>query len=164
MTGQAIVYETLARLGIPYEMMEHAPAFTVPDMERLPFPEDVQIAKNLFLRDAKGRRHFLLTARKDAVLDLHALERAIGCTRLSFASEERLAKHLGLTKGSVSPFGVLNDAEAKVEVVVDKGLALFPRIGVHPNDNAATLFLKLDDILRVVRDRGNPVFLVDFPA
>jgi len=162
--GQTIVYETLERMGIRCEAMEHDPVFTVTAMEKLPFPDDVGMAKNLFLRDAKGRRHFLVTLRKDAVVDLKALEKDIGCSRLSFASEERLDKYLKLTKGSVSPLGVLNDETKSVEVIFDDALRDYARVGVHPNDNSATLFIPLADLEAIVGAHGNSVCFVSFPS
>lgn len=160
MRGQQIVYETLNRLGIRYDGMEHTPVFTVEEMDRLAFPPDVVTAKNLFLRDARGRRHFLVVLRKDKPVNLRGLEEPLSSSRLSFASEERLHKHLGLTKGSVSPLGILNDGERAVEVVFDRDLAAAARVGVHPNDNAAMLFLAFDDLVRLAEERGNKVFYI----
>lgn len=156
MPGQPIVYETLRRLDVAYEEIEHEAAFTVPDMERLPFPGDVVIAKNLFLRDHRGRRHFLVVLHKDKDADLRQLGWAIG-SRLSFASEDRLAKHLGVGKGSVTPLAVLNDAGRAVEVLFDPDLRSAGRVGVHPNNNTATLLMRFDDVVRVVREHGNTV-------
>ena len=161
MSGQLVVYKALTDLGIPYETVDHEPAFTVEDMDRLTFPPDVVIAKNLFLRDAKGRRHFLVVLRKERMADLRDLEGKIGATRLSFASEDRLAKYLGVTKGSVAPFGILNDADRAVEVVFDRSLEQCGRVGVHPNDNSATLLLTFADVLRVVREHGNQTHFID---
>lgn len=160
MRGQAVVYETLDRMGIEYEYVEHVPVFTVEEMEKLPFPADVMIAKNLFLRDHKGKRHFLVVVRKDKNADLKRLGEALG-TRLSFASEERLEKHLRLTKGSVSPLAAVNNEDRRVEFFFDRDLAECPRVGVHPNDNSATLFMTFDDIVRVVEEHGNPVTFIE---
>lgn len=157
MRGQPIVYQTLERLGIRYEGMEHDPVFTIDEMRALDMPADVEIAKNLFLRDAKGKRHFLAVLPQDKPAALRDLEEKIGSTRLSFASEDRLRKHLGLPKGAVSPLGVLNDADNAVEVLFDAELERFARIGVHPNDNTATLFMAFGDIVGVVRDHGNRI-------
>jgi Ala-tRNA(Pro) deacylase len=161
MRGQPIVYQPLNRLGVAYEAMEHEPVYTVEEMDRLTFPPDVDFAKNLFLRDSKGKRHFLVVLPKDKKVDLRSLRERLGTTQLSFASEDRLAKYLGLTKGSVTPFGVLNDAALAVEVVFDKGLEAYGRVGVHPNDNSATLFLALPDIVRVVEEHGNAVISIE---
>lgn len=157
MRGQEIVFETLNRLGIVCDGQEHEAVFTIEEMERLDMPEDVEIAKNLFLRDAKGKRHFLVCLRKDKQADLRRLGELLRGGRLSFASEERLRRHLGLEKGSVSPLGVLNDADVAVEVVFDEDLRQCRRVGVHPNDNTATLYLSPAELERIVGDRGNPL-------
>lgn len=78
------------------------------------------MVKNLFLRDAKGKRHFLVVLDKDKRADLKALQEQLSCSKLSFASEERLKKHLGLSRGSVTPLGILNDAQGMVELVFDR--------------------------------------------
>ena len=88
--------------------------------------------------------------------DLKALGGRLG-VRLSFASEERLEEHLGLTRGSVTPFGVLNDEARAVTVLLDAGLWELPLVGVHPNENTATVVLSPDDLERVVREHGGPV-------
>ena len=80
------------------------------------------MVKNLFLRDAKGKRHFLVVLDKDKRADLKALQEQLSCSKLSFASEERLKKHLGLSRGSVTPLGILNDAQGMVELVFDRDL------------------------------------------
>lgn len=156
MAGQPIVYETLDRLGVPYEEILHEAVFTIPEMERLSLPPDVVVAKNLFLRDHRGKRHFLVVLHKDKNADLRALGEAIG-SRLSFASPERLSRHLGLEKGAVTPFGVLNDEARAVEVFFDPDLQAAPKVGVHPNVNTATLLLRFEDVVRVVTEHGNKV-------
>lgn len=160
MTGQPIVYETLERMNIPYEVIQHPPMFTIEDMERMDIPPDAVIAKNLFLRDAKGRRHYLVVVHKDNNPDLRGMGKQWG-TRLSFGSDARLEKYLGLTKGSVSPFGVLNDAGCEVEVYFDNALKTCARVGVHPNLNTASLLMAFPDIVRVVREHGNKVEFFD---
>ena len=160
MRGQAIVYETLEKMGIAYGYAEHIPVFTVEEMEKLPLPDDVVIAKNLFLRDHKGKRHFLVVVHQNKNADLKRLGEKLG-TRLSFASEERLEKYLDLKKGSVSPLAAVNDGGKQVEFFFDRDLEACPRIGVHPNDNSATLFMTFADIVRVVEEHGNPVAVID---
>lgn len=111
------VLGALDAAGIPYRMVEHEAAHTVEAMDRLHLDGGESIPKNLFLRDAKGRRHFLLVADKDCAVDLRALRAILGTSALSFASEERLARFLKLEKGAVTPLGVLNDEERAVEVI-----------------------------------------------
>lgn len=157
MRGQQVVYDALARLNIRFDAVEHEAVFTIEEMERLPFPPGVEIAKNLFLRDAKGKRHFLVVLRKDRKADLGALAEKLGTSRLSFGSEDRLRKHLNLEKGAVSPFGLLNNADKTVELVLDGGLAECGLIGVHPNDNTATLVLSYPDLFAVLETGGHTI-------
>ncbi len=161
MRGQAIVYETLDRLGIPYECIEHAAVYTAEEFAVVPFPDDVRLAKNLFLRDNKGKRHFLVVMALDRPADLRRLGDLLGAGRLSFASAERLERYLRVERGAVSPLCILNDNDTVVEVIIDGSLADAPRVGVHPNDNTATVCLRYDDILRVITEHGNPVQVLD---
>ena len=118
------------------------------------------VCKNLFLRDAKGRQHFLVVLPGDRQADLGALAAALGSSKLSFASEERLMKHLGLTKGSVTPLAVIQDPDHTVQVLLDESLTGMDRLGVHPLVNTATLWISGADLLRFVRSCGNPVKIV----
>ncbi|NLT58934.1 MAG: prolyl-tRNA synthetase associated domain-containing protein [Clostridiales bacterium] len=146
--------------GIPYELAEHPAVFTIEEMERLGLSGDGEVAKNLFLRDGKGRRHFLVMVHKDKQVDLKALRGQLGVSQLGFASEERLMQHLGLTRGAVTPLGLLNDGAAAVALVVDRDLVGHPRLGVHPNENTATLWIAYRDLVGLIERRGNPVLVV----
>lgn len=156
------VYGKLAELQIPYRSMEHAAVYTIEEMQALLFPPGAVIAKNLFLRDAKGKRHFLVVAEANAKIDLGALGAKLGGTRLSFASDERLGKYLGLTKGAVSPFGLLNDGACGVEFYLDEKLRPCQELGVHPNDNTATVFLTCADLVKFAEATGHKVNWVRF--
>ncbi len=153
------VLDTLKNMDIPYELMEHPAVYTIDEMIALELPHKEWVVKNLFLRDAKGKRHFLVVLSQEKTADLKQLRQEIGCTALSFASEERLMRYLGLTKGAVTPFGILNDAEHAVEVVLDSDLAGRQRIGVHPNVNTATVYLSYESLLRVFRELDVPYSL-----
>ncbi len=131
------------------------------DMDALGIFTKGVVPKNLFLRDAKGRRHFLVTMAGEKKVDMAGLQEKIGCTRLSFASPERLEKYLGVEQGMVSPLGVLNDREARVEVFFDSSLRGLPCVGVHPNDNTAVVWLAFADLLRAVEQNGNNVRFID---
>ncbi len=163
MSQKQFVCDALSKAGIRYELVEHPAAFTIEDIRVVSFPDNVRIAKNLFLRDAKGRRHFLVVVDTDRTADIRWLEQAIGSTRLSFASEERLQKHLKLTKGAVSPLGLINDTERSVEVFLDKKLQAFGLIGVHPNDNTATVLLTFDDLCKLITGTGHAINVIEFP-
>lgn len=157
MTEREKVFARLEELGVSYEVTEHPAVFTIGEMDALGLTAKGEVCKNLFLRDAKGRRHFLVVVPGEARADLRALAEQLESSKLSFASAERLEKYLGLKQGEVTPLGVLNDADAAVEVVFDRGLERFPCLGVHPNDNTATVWLSLADILRVVEGNGNEI-------
>lgn len=154
------VYDFLNGAGIAYEVTEHAPVYTMEDMEAQGLLKLGTVCKNLFIRDAKGKRHFLITAHNDTKINLKELGETLGAGRVSFASVERLAKYLGVTAGCVSPLGVLNDADHAVTVVFDEKLVGEARIGVHPNDHSATLFLSFDDLTAAVKSLGNTVMVI----
>jgi Ala-tRNA(Pro) deacylase len=155
------VYDKLDSMGITYEACEHEAVFTIEDVDKAGAFDKGMGCKNLFLRDGGGKRHFLLVAEEHTEVDLKDVRAQLGCSRLSFGSEERLWNCLKLTPGSVSPFGVINDTECKVEVVFDKQLVGQKLLGFHPNDNTATVWISFDDVKRVVEDNGNDVYYVE---
>ncbi len=150
--------------GIAYERVDHPPMATVDDMLAYKLQERGSVAKNLFLRDAKGKRHFLLVLRWDKKADLQAVRDRIGSTRLSFASDERLMRYLGVRPGSVSPLGILNDESHAVAVYFDSDLASGEIVGIHPNDNTATIYLAFDDLACLLRSSGAAVSLIDIAS
>lgn len=141
--------------GISYERADHPAAYTMEDLERMDLPHKDAIAKNLFLRDSSGKRHFLVVTAGCCQTDLKALKELLGSSRLSFASDERLERYLGLTKGSVSALGVLNDKEGAVRVIFDEALKKSDIIGLHPNINTACLYMKLEDLVRFLTEHGH---------
>ncbi|MDR2892356.1 MAG: prolyl-tRNA synthetase associated domain-containing protein [Deltaproteobacteria bacterium] len=157
---RAKVLARLDELQVSYELLEHPAAFTVEDMNQLGISDRGLVCKNLFLRDDKGKKHFLVTAPKDKPVDLDQVRRQLGSSRLGFASAERLDRFLGLVQGEVSPFGLLNDLEAKVEMVFDESLQGQDRLGVHPNDNTATVWISFDELRRVIEANGNRIRLI----
>ena len=162
MFGKQEVKSFLEEKNIPFEWVEHKAVYTIEEMEELGLESMDEIAKNLFLRDQKGKRHFLVVIRADKQANLKELGEKLGVGKLSFASEERLEKYMGLKKGSVSPLGVLNDENCAVEVFFDEDFTKMPRIGVHPNENTASVYLSPEDLLRVIREHGNELEIVSF--
>lgn len=160
MDQKAQVLEVLKEMGILYEVEEHPPVFTIDEMDEIGISDRGLVVKNLFLRDAKGKRHFLVVLHKDKQAGLKKIQEMIGCTKLSFASEDRLKSHLNLTKGSVTPLGVLNDETCCVEVLMDADLVGSRRLGVHPNDNRATVWISYEDLVKLIMDHGNSVTLL----
>lgn len=149
----------LDRSGVEYDLAAHEAVFTIDEMEKLDLGNRGIIVKNLFLRDDRGKRHFLVCERFDKRADLRALGERLGA-KLSFASPERLQRYLGLEKGAVTPLGLMNDREAAVEVVLDSDLDCGERIGVHPCANTATVFIDFADLARLIEANGNKLTLL----
>lgn len=155
------VYEKLNELNISYEITEHPAVFTIEEMDALGITKKGDVCKNLFLRDEKGKRHFLVVLDKDKKADLKNIQKQLGCTRLSFASPERLDKYLKLEKGEVTPLGIINDTDCAVEVVFDNDLMGKTRLGVHPNNNTATVWMSFEDVKKLVDQNGNKIKFVN---
>jgi len=149
------VFEKLNELGINYDVIEHPAVYTIEEMEGLNISNKNEIVKNLFLRDDKKKRYILLLLSNDKKVNLKDLSIKINSRPLTFAPEESLNVYLGLSKGSVTPFGILNDDLCRVEVIIDKSLLLFKRVGVHPNENTATVFINIKDLELVISNHGN---------
>ena len=115
-------YQFLAQNHIEYERHDHPPVYTVADVERLVPPLPAVKTKNLFLRDKKGRRHFLVAVPAKKRVDIKGLGAVIGAGRLSFGSPDRLKKYLGVEPGSVTVFATINDPENAVELYFDRML------------------------------------------
>jgi Ala-tRNA(Pro) deacylase len=154
---EAAVVVRLRELGIACTRHEHPPAATVEEAE----PHWAGIAathcKNLFLRNQKGDRHYLVVLEASKKADLRKVADQIGDGKLSFASAERLMKHLGLTPGSVSPFGLINDHVHAVRVVLDRDLKAAERLSFHPNINTVTYTIASADFARFLDACGNRV-------
>lgn len=151
------VYRRLAELGIAYERYEHPPVPTVEEAEKYWVGIDATHCKNLFLRNQKGNRHYLVVLLHSKKADLRAVAEQIGDGKLSFASPERLMTHLGVTPGSVSPFGLIHDRGHDVRVFLDRDLKAAERVSFHPNINTRTLVLARADFDRFLAATGNPI-------
>lgn len=151
------VYLKLKELNIEYLKIDHIPIYTIDEANNLDIENKEYIAKNLFLRDDKKRNYYLLVVKSNKKIDLNDLKNKINSHRLSFASEIDLEKYLKLKKGSVTPLGVLNDVERKVKVIIDEDILKEEIVGVHPNDNDATVFMKTKDLIRIIELNGNLV-------
>lgn len=157
MAAEENVYEVLDELGIEYEKITHPPVFTVEEANEHWADLEGTHTKNLFFRNKKGNRHFLVILDSEKKLDIKSLQSKIGAGTLSFASDRRLSEHLGLSKGAVSVFGLINDEKKTVEVIVDSKLLKSARIGFHPNVNTATITISMDDFKKFLESTGNKV-------
>jgi Ala-tRNA(Pro) deacylase len=155
--GPSLVYAALAALGIPFETFDHPPVFTGEDAATHWAGIQARGLKNLFLRNKKGNRHYLVILPIEKEADLRRLVRVIGDDRLSFGSPERLMEHLGLTPGSVSPFGLLNNPSHSVQVVVDAELRGAGLLIFHPNLNEHSVTISDADLVRFLQSTGHHV-------
>lgn len=154
---RAPVYATLRSLDIDYEIHEHPPVFTAEEAAAHWLAIPGAAVKNLFLRNKKGNRHYLVILGIGKQADLRHLAKVIGDDRLSFGSPERLLAHLGVTPGSVSPFGLIHDRARAVSVIVDGDLKREERLIFHPNDNTASLTITGAGFARFLEHQGNNV-------
>ena len=150
------LYQFLDAKGIPYKVTEHVPVYTIEEMLEANLPHPEIIAKNLFVRDDKKRNYYLITVKEDRLVNLKEFQEQFGTRRLSFASENDLMDILGLIKGSVTPFGLLNDTEHKVHFFIDKEFEN-GEMGIHPMENNATVWINGADLLSVIKEHGNSV-------
>lgn len=155
------VYNYLDSLAIRYETTEHKAVHTMDELSETCLPHPEAIAKNLFVCDDKKQDYYLITVKSGKRVNLKALRRAYGTRPLSLAGEDALQDILRLTPGSVTPLGILNDTTCRVHFFLDKDFLTFPAIiGIHPNDNTATIWLNTEDLLYIIRTHGNEVTVV----
>ena len=155
------IYDLLIQQNIWHEITEHKAVFNMAELADIEIPYPEYDAKNLFVRDDKKRNYYLITVKGDKRVDLKEFRRNNSTRALSFASAEDLMDIMGIIPGAVTPLGLLNDSVCKVTLYLDvdfmNGLGL---IGVHPNDNTATVWLKATDLIRLIQQHGNAVNLV----
>lgn len=149
------VFDWLDAHGIAYTWYEHPGAPTIEIARRYWRDDGSKHCKNLFFRNHKGNRHYLVCFDSGHDLAIHDLEHRLRQGKLSFASEQRMERWLGLRPGSVSPFGLINDPERHVHLFLDANLQRFPSYSFHPNDNRATVVIGREEFLRYLAAVGN---------
>ncbi len=155
MLGDKSIYEKLKELDITFEYFEHPPVNTIAEMLQHWKNPEAMHCKNLFFRNNKGKKHYLVVFKYSHTLNIKDLEQRLGQGKLSFASEKRLSRYLNTTPGSVSPLGLVNDTENHVKVFLDKNLRQTNLISFHPNNNRASLSLLFSDFERYLEATGN---------
>ncbi len=155
MNGQPELYNILNELSIKFEYHEHPPAPTIEEAIKYWENLDATHCKNIFFRNHKGNRHYLVILDHRQAIDIHDLEKRLKQGKLTFASPERLMKHLGLTPGSVTPFGLINDKANHVYVFFDENLKKSDKISFHPCINTASLVISFSDFERFMKWTGN---------
>jgi Ala-tRNA(Pro) deacylase len=161
MNGDKKLYQLLDELDIRYEYLEHPAAPTIEIAKQYWAGHDAKHCKNLFFRNHKGNKHYLVILDCDCNMDIHRIEKQLGQGKLSFASEARMMKYLGIKPGSVTPFGLINDEEHHVHVFLDKNLQNAERLSFHPCINTASLIVSKDDFVKFMKHVQNPFEWID---
>ena len=154
------IYQYLTENNIWYEITKHEAVYNMEELKAVELPYPEWDAKNLFVRDDKKRNYYLITVKGEKRVDLKEFRKQNGLRNLSFASEADLMEYMQLTPGSVSPLGLLNDPEHRVQFYLDAELA-GNKIGVHPNDNTATVWMETNDLIKLIQNNGNEVHVVN---
>jgi Ala-tRNA(Pro) deacylase len=154
MRGQKELYELLEKLGISFEYHEHPPLATIDDAKIHWKDYNSGRCKNIFFRNHKGDRHYLVILEHLRQLDIHDLEKRLRQGKLTFASDQRLKKFLGVEPGSVSPFGLINDRERHVRLFIDEKLGESECLAFHPNVNTASIVVLKSDFLKFLDYTG----------
>lgn len=150
----------MQRLDIQYELHHHAPIFTVKEGEHLKAEIPGVHCRNLFLRDKK-KKNFLVVAANETKIDLKTLPERIDSGRISFGSAERLWQHLGIRPGSVCPFTAINDPEHHVQIILDANMMRAEIVNYHPLDNAMTIGLSPQGLLKFFDHTGHKPIILD---
>ncbi len=155
LNNKQIVYDFLEKQGIQYEKYEHPPIATIE--EAVKYWKDINAThcKNLFFRNHKGNRHYMVILDHKQKLGIHDLEKKLKQGKLSFASEKRTTKYLKTLGGSLSLFGLINDTENHTYLFLDENLKKAEKLSFHPNDNTETLVITQEDFLKYLEAVGN---------
>jgi Ala-tRNA(Pro) deacylase len=157
-------YQFLAKNRITYQRHDHPPVYTVAEAQRLVPPLPAAKTKNLFLRDKKGRRHFLVIVPAAKKVDIKALPGVLGSDRLSFGSADRLKKYRGVDPGAVTLFAIFNDPDGKVELIIDESLWQASAFQFHPLVNTSTLVISRENLQRFIDSTGHQAKTLEVPG
>ena len=154
------ILDLLDNKNIEYKIIRHKRVYTIEEIKHINLDKEGLIPKNIFLRNANGKVHYLVTCHPDKKVDIKNLAKNLNSTRLSFGSSERLKKYLNVEKGSVSPLGFIYDKNSEVTFVFDKEL-INKSIGVHPNRNDYTIFIEFKTLVKLIEEHGNKIAYLD---
>ncbi len=157
------LYDKLKELGLDYVRVDHPPVYTCAEANKhVPHLPGIR-TKNLFARDAKGRRHFLVVVPDEAAVDLNELGRSLGAGRLSMGSPDRLMEYLGVEPGAVSILSLVNDPERRVEVVIDRSVWEAEILQCHPLVNTSTLAIAKAHLVTLLGFAEHAPTVLDVP-
>lgn len=156
------ILDYLKEKNVWHEVTEHKAVYNMEEVSQIDIPYPEAEAKNLFVRDDKKRNYYLITVKGNKRVDLKEFKTKNNTRRLSFASKQDLMDIIGVAAGSVTPLALLNDKDLKVVFYLDKDFLNDKRIiGIHPNDNTATVWLKIEDLIDIIKEHGNQVNIIE---
>ena len=147
--------------GIEFDYYEHPEAPTIEIAAQYYRGEGTVLCKNLFFRNHKGNKHYLVIMDARHNMDIHDIEHKLHQGKLSSASPERMMKYLGVRPGSVSLFTLVNDVNHEVILFIDRKLLEAEKVSFHPNDNTASLVISRDDMVKFINGIGNQYEYMD---
>ena len=157
MNGDPKLYQTLEKLNISFDYYEHPAAPTIEEAMQYWKDIDATHCKNLFFRNHKGNRHYLVVFDHRKMLNVKMLESMLRQGKLSFASEERMGRYLGVKPGSVTPLALINDSDNHVKLFIDNDIKLGSKVSFHPCINTASIVIKTDDLVKFLNHSQNEV-------
>ena len=156
-----LVYDSLKKMNIPYEVIEHPPVLTTDEADKYIVGKEGVRTKSLFLTNKKKNEYYLVITESAKRLNMKELAVTLNEERLSFASPQRLMKKMALTPGRVSIFGLLNNAEHDIHVYFDRQILSERLISYHPNDNTKTIFITIEDMYKFLTAIGYEYTSID---
>jgi len=161
MTPYETVKNKLDELGIEFQLVEHEAAFTTEQADKYIEGIEGVRTKTMFLTDKKKTQWFLLVMDDANRLDMARFEEITGAKRVKMASAESLVEKMGLTPGSVSIFGLLNNQEHDIKVYIERAITGEACMSFHPNDNTKTIFISTQDMFRFIESLGYEAGIAD---
>lgn len=161
MRGDLKIYQQLKDLGIDFEYFEHE---AIPTIEKALIHKkgiEASHCKNIFLRNHKGKKHYFVVIEQIKAVNIRQLELLLKEGKLSFASDKRLDKYLGVKAGAVSPLGLVYDTEQNTKLFIDKALENAERLSFHPNVSDASLVISITDLLQYIQNLGIAYEFID---
>ena len=161
---EVAAYDLLDSLGLSYERLDHEALFTIEACHEADALLGVAMCKNLFLCDQNKSHFYLLLMPGEKRFKTKTFSRLIGSSRLSFAPEEHMKALLGLTPGSVTVLGLMNDTEGRVALYIDKDLLSEEYMGCHPCINTSSVKIRTDDLIgKLLPAMGHGYSVVELP-
>ncbi|HEY9123184.1 MAG TPA: prolyl-tRNA synthetase associated domain-containing protein [Bacteroidales bacterium] len=160
MNGPAELYQLLDQLQVSFDYYEHPAAPTIEEAKKYWADIEATHCKNLFFRNHKGDRHYLVVLHYQYKLNIHDLEKRLKQGKLTFASEQRMWKYLQVKPGSVSPLALFADTEKHVTVFFDEKLKEASKLSFHPCINTASLVIPMPHFMRFIEFCGNTHYFV----